>query len=72
MIALTHMRTPNDIRLAEKVPEVKTNIKTHPCGLLELLQKTLFKMIFCLGGPHTGRTRSCLRKKKGMNEGCIA
>ena len=37
------MRTPNDIRLAEKVPEVKTNIKTHPCGLLELLQETLFK-----------------------------
>ena len=37
------MRTPNDIRLAEKVPEVKTNIKTHPCGLLELMQKTIFK-----------------------------
>ena len=29
MIALTHMRTPNDIRLAENVPEVDLILGGH-------------------------------------------
>lgn len=56
------MRTPNDIRLAEKVPEV--NLKKNQIKR-EIVRFDCRSTIHCLGGSDIGRARSCLREKEG-------
>ena len=57
------MRTPNDIRLAEKVPEV--NLKKVFQIKRETVRFDCRSTIHCLGGSDIGRARSCLREKEG-------